>query len=193
MHSQEVATDTLVPDIARYLESGCLCPTLSEAHGMLCGLICAGEPKAVDVWLDQIIPAGDNNPPSPDTGRVVLCEWAAGISAHFQAPERVLDLPSPDDSAPLRERALWLYDWTRGFLYGLGLHSLGIADCSAQGREIIADLTAITQMDLGQLDDSEDNEQALAELIEFVRVAVMLLHAEQTSAKQTAPTPIASS
>ena len=92
-------------------------------------------------------------------------------------------LPSPGDSAPLGERALWLYDWIRGFLYALGLVSLSESDLSEQGREILRDLTAITQMDLDDLEESEDNEQALAEVIEFVRVAAMLIHHERAIAR----------
>jgi uncharacterized protein len=45
-------------------------------------------------------------------------------------------------------------------------------------------------MDLDDLDESEENEQALAEVSEFIRVAAMLIHHEraivrsQTSAGQ---------
>ena len=95
-------------------------------------------------------------------------------------------LPSPGESAPLGERALWLYDWIRGFLYALGLLGLSESQLSEQGREILRDLAAMTQMDLDALDESEENEQALAELSEFVRVAAMLIHHERAVAR--APT-----
>jgi len=68
-------------------------------------------------------------------------------------------LPSPGESAPLGEQALLVYDWVRGFLYALGLVGLSESDLSEQGREILRDLTAITRMDLDDLEEGEENEQ----------------------------------
>ncbi len=188
----DLVRDPIPADIARYLESGYLGPTPSEAHGMLCGLICAGEPKPVETWLIQLAPSGESEPGIADA-QFILRDWAAGILAQFQSPDQILDLPSPGESTPLRERALWLYDWIRGFLYGLGLHAGRAPAYSTQMREAIADLTAITRMDLDHLDDSEENEQALVELIEFVRIAVLLIHAEGVSADQSQPKPAVAS
>lgn len=175
----EGATDTIAFDeIARYLAAGHLCPSLSEAHGMLCGLICGGEQRALETWLVQVVPAPEGDPAFVESARNRLHAWAETVAAELEAPDRILELPSPGDGAPLGERAQWLYDWTRGFLYGLGLCGRGPAEPSAQVREILADLSALTRMDLDGLDECEENEQALAELIEFVRVAAMLIHQE---------------
>lgn len=117
-------------------------------------------------------------------GRAALRECGLAIEREFQGPEPLVRLPSPaGDSAPLGERALQLYDWVRGFLYALGLLSLSESELSGQGREILRDLTAITRMDLDELAESEENEQALAEVVEFVRVAAMLIHHERAVAR----------
>ena len=42
---------------------------------------------------------------------------------------------------------------------------------------MLRDLTEITHVDVDPDDDSEQNEEAYAELVEFVRVGVQLLYA----------------
>ncbi|MGQ9659764.1 MAG: UPF0149 family protein [Thermochromatium sp.] len=170
--------------MARYLDAGALNPTPSEAHGLLCGLICGGDAQALESWLDQIAPAPEADEALVTEARAALRECGLAIEREFQGPEALIRLPScpTGDSAPLSERAIQLYDWVRGFLYGLGLLSLSESELSAQGREILHDLTTITRMDLNALEENEANEQALAELIEFVRVAAMLIHHERVVA-----------
>jgi len=90
----------------------------------------------------------------------------------------------PDDLRSLAEWAAGLYDWGRGFLFGLGLAGLDARRFSGPAREVCDDFVAITQLDLQELDDSEANEQALTELTEFIRVATMLVYEEQARAPE---------
>jgi hypothetical protein len=90
----------------------------------------------------------------------------------------------PNDAVSLAERALGLYDWSRGFMYGLGLSGVDTGGLSEEAREAFDDLAAITHLDLDDLEDSEDNEQALMELTEFVRVAAMLVYEEKAGPKE---------
>ena len=62
---------------------------------------------------------------------------------------------------------------------------LGVAEqtLSAEGQEIYRDCAALTRMDLDALHESEENEQALMEVTEFLRVGAMLIHDERCSAK----------
>ncbi|WP_281346830.1 YecA family protein [Thermochromatium tepidum] len=165
--------------MGRYLDAGPLTPSPSEAHGLLCGLICGGDPHALESWLGQVAPRPEAGATLAAEGRAALRQCGLAIEREFQGPESLIRLPSPaEDAAPLGERALRLYDWIRGFLYAFGLVGRSEADLSEQVREILRDLTTLTRMDLDTLEETEDNEQALAELIEFVRVAAMLIHHE---------------
>jgi len=49
---------------------------------------------------------------------------------------------------------------------------------------VLGDFASITRLDLDDLEDSETNEEALAELTEFLRVAVMLLYEEQGRSRE---------
>ncbi len=78
----------------------------------------------------------------------------------------------PDDDEPLAERATALAQWCQGFLYGLGTGRLNsIDELPGEVGEIVHDLTEISRATPGEEDPTEDDEQAYAELVEFVRVA----------------------
>lgn len=110
--------------------------------------------------------------------------------ARLADPELGLALLLPDDDRPLRERAAALCDWVRGFLYALGLLGLTDRDLSAETREVIADFSQITRMDLDALPDGrpdaladdEPHEAALTEIAEFVSVAALLLREDRLAA-----------
>jgi hypothetical protein len=83
----------------------------------------------------------------------------------------------------LRERATAVHGWTRGLLYGLGIANLDQARLAPETREVFDDLMELTRMDLDDLDDSAENEAALTEVLEFLRVAALLLREQDTPAR----------
>jgi uncharacterized protein YgfB (UPF0149 family) len=91
-------------------------------------------------------------------------------------------LPEDDNQSNLRATAL--SHWVQGFLYGLGYRG-DEQDWPGDTQSILLDLTKIAQLD-PQVDD-EDDEQALMEITEYVRVSVLLIHSEfnQQSSSQT--------
>lgn len=154
-------------------------PSTAEAQGMLCAMICAGDPRAEERWVAELLAGKDDTDPSIQRCRRSLEHMAALTREQIASPESVFTPLLPDDSLPLAARALGLYDFSRGFLYGLGLAALDAGSLSGPAREAFDNLCAITHLDLDDLEDSEDNEQALMELTEFVRVAAMLVYEEQ--------------
>ena len=84
----------------------------------------------------------------------------------------------PADDRPLAERAEAMVDWCRGFLGGFGLAGAAAhAQLSEEAQEVLRDLgtVAASSFDFG---DEDEDEDALVEVQEFVRVAAMLLYAE---------------
>lgn len=181
---EEATTNIDDERIASVLAATELCPSPSEAHGILCGLICGGHPDAESTWLSQLAPADADVEDDQDgrSGQQALRVLARATREELTGPELGLSLLVPDDHRPLAERATALYDWVRGFLYAWSL--LG-ADASAPTGligEILRDFIQMTQMDLTQLDEHEENEQDLTELIEFTRVAALLIYQERVAA-----------
>lgn len=195
--ASEAATDIDYDRIGQRLRTSALSPTPAEAHGLLCGLVCAGAPDPGSAWLDQIFAAGEPAPDEPaeeTSAEPSAPEARAGLEAlarhtleQIQGPGIGLDLLLPDDSRPLAERATALYDWVRGFLFAFGLLKVSERDLSGQTREIYRDFVELTRRDTDSLDEGEENENALAELIEMVWVAAMLFYEERGAAHRETP------
>ena len=77
-------------------------------------------------------------------------------------------------------RADALVDWCRGFLGGLGLAGGSPSTMSDDASEILRDIGTIAGSRF-EYENAEEDESALEEVIEFVRVGVLLLHTEMTA------------
>jgi len=97
-------------------------------------------------------------------------------------------LLSGEEDLALRTRALSL--WVDGFLGGLGqTPRLGGLKPSAEAAEILRDFAEMARID-PEPEDSEENEEALAELVEYLRVGVMLLSDELAPERPRQPIPL---
>lgn len=179
--TSEADTDIDYEEVRRLLVDSELSPSPGEAHGILCGLICGGDPQPSRTWLDQVLPDSGPLAGGPSTGqaRAELAQLAEQTLEEIEGPGLGLTLLVPDDSGPLAERARALYDWIRGFLFALGILGIGEAELSEQTREIFHDFSDLTRLDLEALEEGEENEAALTEVTEFVWVAAMLLYHER--------------
>lgn len=101
----------------------------------------------------------------------------AATAAQIEDPEFrfALVLPAPD--ASLHERSLALFDWCRGFVGGFGLAAGAQPPVSEEGHEALADIAKLAAASAQEEGDEED-ERALQEIHEFVRVAALLLHGD---------------
>ncbi|MDE5031981.1 YecA family protein, partial [Francisella tularensis] len=77
---------------------------------------------------------------------------------------------------PLSYRAEALTDWIRGFLSGVGLFGLDFENSKDQEiKEAISDLMKISNMDYEALGEDESSEEDFIELLEYTKVAVLLI------------------
>ncbi|HWU77488.1 MAG TPA: UPF0149 family protein [Rhodanobacter sp.] len=149
----------------------------SELHGSLCGFLAGGGSLRGSTLLAALQLDGDVTSPSSED-LALLDRLAQQGEQELADPELGFEPLLPADDRPLAERAEAMVDWCRGFLGGFGLAGTAAhAQLSGEAQEVLRDLgtVAASSFDLG--DESED-EDALIEVQEFVRVAAMLLHAE---------------
>ena len=159
----------------------------AEAHGTLAGCLCGAAAYRFEDWLKEILPEGRARGPA-----------AAGSCGNSTTPpsrpssSRTWNstLLLPDDDASLEERTEALAEWCQGFLYGLGAGSIPDAsELPGEVGEVVRDFIEITPRRGRCGTGDESNENAYAELVEFVRVGVQLLFEELASARrQGAPT-----
>lgn len=157
----------------------------AEAHGTLVGALCTLPAYRFEDWLQEILPEGRAEAPSTSALRslyFVTTETLAGKDMEF---EPLL----PEDEQPLAERAAALAQWCTGFLYGLGSGSIrDLRSLPGEVGEVVRDFDEITRVGVPEAD--EQNENAYAELVEFVRVGVQLVFEElETVRGSSAPQP----
>lgn len=145
----------------------------AELHGALCGWLAGGGAQTPG-WLANVL-ADDA---APDVASDSMLDRLRQVSA-AQLDDRSFgfELLLPAADAPLSERSGALFDWCRGFLGGFGLgagHAPPLSEESSEALADLAKLAAATPQD----DGDEDDEDALIEIEEFVRVAALLLHGD---------------
>ncbi len=144
----------------------------SELHGALCGWLAGG--GGANGWLARVL--ADDAVAAPASGDA-LDRLCGAAEAQLGDSDFGFELLVPDADASLIERSGALFDWCRGFLGGFGLAAGDRATLSDEGREALEDLAKLAAA-TPQDDGDEDDETALAEIEEFVRVAALLLHGD---------------
>ena len=145
----------------------------SELHGALCGWLAGGGAQTPD-WLAQVLADDAVAPVVADSALDQLRQASAS-----QLGDRSFgfELLLPDADASLTQRSGAVFDWCRGFLGGFGLaagHAPTLSDESNEALVDLARLAAATAQD----DGDDEDEDALIEIEEFIRVAVLLLHGD---------------
>lgn len=158
----------------------------AEAHGTLAGCLCGAAAYRFEDWLKEILPEGRARGPAAQELREL---YDATVATLIQ-PDMEFTLQLPDDDASLEERTAALAEWCQGFLYGLGAGSIPDAsELPGEVGEVVRDFIEISRAAVDAESGEESNENAYAELVEFVRVGVQLLFEELASARrQGAPT-----
>ncbi|HWT16633.1 MAG TPA: UPF0149 family protein [Patescibacteria group bacterium] len=155
----------------------------AEVHGALAGFLCGGGRGHPDRWGELLaLDAVQEAQLEGGADAAELRELYEVTEAELADPDDVF-LPSlPDDEIALSIRADALVSWCRGFLGGIGLanpRARGVL--SDEADEAIADLGRIAASELS-VDEGEADELAYAEVLEFVRVAAMLMRDECAAA-----------
>ena len=155
----------------------------AELHGLLLGRSCAGAGFEAEPWITDASELLGGEP--ADNVRQALVGLQEMVKGELSGSDITLVLLLPADDAPLAERAKALGQWCQGFLDGFGM-VVGNAPLSAEAMEVLQDLSAIAQVQSG-LEESEDGESDYMEVMEYLRVAPLLLFAE--CGKPAAPAP----
>lgn len=154
----------------------------AQTHGLLSGRLAIAGPEGGFEWVSQVLEG-------TDSGNALRGECEAMLSALFQSTYRQLAerqsefeplLPGDDDSTAVRAAAL--AHWCEGFLHGLvaAKHDQALKQRLAEEplADIIKDMLEITRAAADEHGDTDTDEEAYAELVEYLRVAAQLTYEE---------------
>lgn len=141
----------------------------SEAQGLIAGVLC-GKDDPGNSWVESV--TGNKDTPAESLQRLYDLTQKQLSDFLFE-----FHLLIPEDSDDLTSRAESLTLWCQGFLTGLKA-----AHVRLQGREpsdvteAINDVIEIAKMNYENVVANEEDEQAFVELVEYVRMATILIY-----------------
>ncbi|MBK1672595.1 YecA family protein [Ectothiorhodospira shaposhnikovii] len=149
----------------------------AEVHGTLCGMLSANLGSGEMRWLQEIFPEAGETLPAGEARRLldeVFAETRTQLADALLGFQMLL----PDEDDALTARVDALGHWCQGFLYGLAV--AGVTDPSrlpADSAEILKDFSDIAGAGF-EVEDDEASETAYVEILEYVRVGVLLVSEE---------------
>lgn len=156
----------------------------SQVHGLICGILC-GNPTSSTAW-EELVTGGKE---SPKTHALLqaLYDGTAKQLVEFLF-ELALILPADSETLPYRAEALTV--WCQGFLTGLKLAQVQIIGRDpSEMTEAINDIIEIAKMNYEEVVASEEDEAAYVELVEYVRMAVILIYQDIRETSTTKKDP----
>jgi len=148
---------------------------LAECHGVACGLLCRDPGASLDAFiglLDML-----ELVKTPGSGfKLALDELLNSTRLQLVDEDMGLALWLPSDDETLEDRTMALSQWCAGYLAGLGsAGSESLGALSEDADEAMKDLQHISTADVTDTTESEEDENALAEIIEYIRVVVLMI------------------
>lgn len=150
----------------------------AEAHGYITGVLCTGSAPLASRWQAELLGELDRNDIQVRAAARLLDTMAQGIQVQLNSPDLDFAPLLPEDDLPLSERAESLASWVQGFLSGLGHGGLAAAGLKGDAKEFLQDLDEIARLDLRLEDAGEEEERAYAEILEYLRMGVLMLQEE---------------
>lgn len=149
----------------------------SFVQGMLVGQMSSTPSLTEAQWIKRLIDEGGIGAIKESFLMMLHLMYTETLSG-LNSAECDLELLLPEDNESVVVRAKHLADWCEGFLYGMGLGSLG--ELSPEVSELLRDFGDISMVELPEVtdDDVADVEADLMELTEFVRMGCLMIYEE---------------
>ena len=163
--------------------------TPAESQGFALGINVAGIAEPLTAWQQELYSDFDPSDVLANECRLVLDRLFEEVFGQQDDTTFELVLLLPQDITVDSGRLSAVRDWCQGFLYGFGLGGADInARLSEQAQELLRDFTEITRLDTSNVENDAENQSALIEIEEYLRVGVMLIR-DELKAQQVAHEP----
>jgi len=146
----------------------------SQIHGLLCGYLCAATDEIQGQW-EKILPGITKSKKTLAFLQEVI------ETSYAQLSEFSFDfsLILPNEKTDINVRAESIGLWCQGFLTGLELQQVPIQHREpSQVTEALDDFIEISEIGFGDIAENEEDESAYIELVEYVRLSVLMIFHE---------------
>ncbi|HAT6978732.1 TPA: UPF0149 family protein [Legionella pneumophila] len=149
----------------------------SELHGIMCGYLCAGADSQGEAYIRALL----NNRKDEQSRNALLSMFSVFSISQQQINnfdfEFQMLLPDDDESLVIRAQAF--SEWCEGFTQGLTIAGVGMEQFyEEESQDALQHLIEFAEMDCESLEVGEEDEQALMEVSEYTRMAVLRLHSD---------------
>lgn len=160
---------------------------IAEAHGCLSGALCASRDYSLASWQDELLDDSQGEAAAPSEAIAAIKDCLQSLyedtTRALRGDEMEFAPFLPDDDLPLARRAEALAQWCQGFLYGFGAAGGNRPQGRVEGLpsdvdEILRDLGQIARATAGDQEPTEEDESDYAEIVEYIRASVQLVHDE---------------
>ncbi len=150
-------------------------PELAECHGVACGLLCRQPDSSVDAYIGLLGMLELVNTPGAGL-RISLEELLNSSRQQLADDDMGLSLWLPNDEEDLEDRTMALSQWCSGYLAGLGSSGDDTLEAmSDDANEALRDLEKIARADVTDTEESEADEVAFCEIVEYVRIIILMI------------------
>ncbi|EKT55893.1 YecA family protein [Providencia sneebia] len=163
------------------LQQNSIALTAAEIHGLITGLICGGSRD--QGWQTLVHDLANDGLAFPQAIAQPLRELYDTTYESLDDNEFSFVMLLPDENSSVFDQADALAGWVNHFLLGIGVAQPDLTG-NKEINEIIKDLRNIGMLGYEEDEDQEELEQALEEVIEYVRVAVQLCYIAFTKGKK---------
>ncbi len=155
----------------------------AEAHGALCGMLCARGTVELSEWVDHVLGEQEH-------GGGLLHDVVHELSELHQSTLEMMNDPSGefrllllDDDDALPERVETLAAWCQGFIYGLAAGGIRQdSELPDDAAELLKDMIEISrashEVEDMTADIEQEDEVAYMEIEEYVRMGALLIYEE---------------
>ncbi|OAI49214.1 hypothetical protein AYO45_00510 [Gammaproteobacteria bacterium SCGC AG-212-F23] len=180
-----MSTESLLPsytEFSKVLQKSKSNFQAAQVHGLLCGWICSTH-ETENVWEKRL--PGIKTYPQGLEALKRLYEISYHQLSEFSFEFSLL---LPDDRTDLKTRAETLGLWCQGFLTGLENASQFIKLHSPEDvKEALKDIIEIAKVDYDAITANDEDETAYFELVEYVRLTVLMIFHELNSQATAKP------
>ncbi len=155
-----------------------------EAHGALCGMLCAQGSTEASQWLVQVLGEHeDTSSTLQQVGKMLMQVYDITV-AQMNNNDIDFEMMLPDEDDPLEDRVEGLGTWCQGFVFGLAVGGIKEdTELPENSKELITDIIEISRAgyiadDEAELEATEEEEIAFMEVSEYVRMGILLIYEE---------------